>query len=133
MAQAGPGTSSLVLGSLLVESNASITHLSAAGNVNLTVLGNATVQSNASIFADGMGYTGANRGPGAGQTGPTATAAAPATAARAGPALRARQEEPLTVPASNPPIGAAREDCLTATIPISLKAAAPSSWVSQAL
>jgi hypothetical protein len=69
VAQAGPGTSSLVLGSLLVESNASITHLSAAGNVNLSVLGNATVQSNASIFADGRGYTGANRGPGAGQTG----------------------------------------------------------------
>jgi len=67
--QVGTLNSNLLVRSLLVASNASITHLSANGNVSFTVMGNATVQSNASISADGRGYAGAARGPGAGQTG----------------------------------------------------------------
>ncbi len=60
-----PG-SSLTLHSLLVESNAVLTHPSASGNVYLMISGNAVVQSNASISVDGKGYFPGKPGPGAG-------------------------------------------------------------------
>jgi hypothetical protein len=63
---AGP----VVLKNLLVESNAEVTQLSASGNVNLAVFGNATVASNAEIVVDGTGYNPGMPGAGAGTASP---------------------------------------------------------------
>jgi hypothetical protein len=62
------GSSNITVESLLVESNAVLTHPSAAGNVYFTVMNNAVVQSNAAICVDGQGYNAGAPGPGAGTT-----------------------------------------------------------------
>ena len=59
-------TAPLTLNSLLVDSQASMTH-SPLSNLDLIVFGNAVIGTNGSVVANGKGYTAFNAGPGAGQ------------------------------------------------------------------
>lgn len=62
-----PASGPLVVGSLLVDSGAVLTHLITQSNLDLTVLTNAIVGTNGTIVVDSEGYSGSNGGPGAGQ------------------------------------------------------------------
>jgi hypothetical protein len=59
----------MALASLLIESNAVLTHPSGQGSVDVWVAGDVVVESNASICVDGQGYNATNRGPGGGMLG----------------------------------------------------------------
>ena len=59
-------SSALILSGLLIDSGATLTHLSTQSILDLTVLGDAVVQTNGFISVDAKGYNGAQGGPGAG-------------------------------------------------------------------
>ncbi len=62
-----PTSGPLLFNSLFVSSGGMLTHMNTQSNLDVTVFSNATITADGSIGVNGMGYSGANGGPGAGQ------------------------------------------------------------------